>query len=232
MANSPSEQIRKRFEGVGVRQIRLVSGVILFAYLVSHFLNHALGNISMNALAAGVYYHTEFWQFPPVGIALYTAMLVHFVLGVWACNWVVRKTNLEDPSFVVWDEFVGQWIALLPLVVLARSAWWIVAGFILFRIFDIWKPWPVSLADRDVHAATRRLLEALGYEVVIPASQGCCGALALHDGDADIAIATGKSTRGAFAGIETVLVSASGCFGPAESRAGHRRCCGSTVAAT
>ena len=79
-----SDRIRKKLEGVGVRQVRLVCGVILFAYLVSHFLNHALGNISMNALAEGVYYHTEFWQFPPVGIALYTAMLVHFVLGVWA----------------------------------------------------------------------------------------------------------------------------------------------------
>src|ERR1700756_5416764 len=79
-----SEQLRKKIEGIGVRQIRLVCGVILFAYLVSHFLNHALGNISMNALAEGVYYHTEFWQFPPVGIALYTAMLVHFSLGIWA----------------------------------------------------------------------------------------------------------------------------------------------------
>ena len=84
MASFSSEQIRKKFEGVGVRQIRLVCGVILFAYLISHFLNHALGNISMNALAEGVYYHTLFWQFLPVAIVLYTAMLVHFSLGVWA----------------------------------------------------------------------------------------------------------------------------------------------------
>ncbi len=81
----------------------------------------------------------------------YAAFLIAtFALGVWACDWAVRKTNVEDPSFVVCDEFVGQWIALLPLVILARSAWWIIAGFILFRIFDIWKPWPVSLADRNV----------------------------------------------------------------------------------
>src|ERR1700753_37176 len=84
MSAFSSEQIRKKLEGIGVRQVRLVCGVILFAYLVSHFLNHALGNISMNALAAGGYYHTEFWQFPPVAIALYGAMLVHFALGVWA----------------------------------------------------------------------------------------------------------------------------------------------------
>jgi adenylate cyclase len=84
MTSFSSEQIRKKLEGVGVRQVRLVCGVILFAYLVSHFLNHALGNISMTALADGVYYHTAFWQFLPVAIVLYTAMLVHFMLGVWA----------------------------------------------------------------------------------------------------------------------------------------------------
>jgi adenylate cyclase len=84
MSTFSTEQIRKRFEGIGVRQVRLVCGVILFAYLVSHFLNHALGNISMNALAEGVYYHTVFWQFLPVAVVLYTAMLLHFSLGVWA----------------------------------------------------------------------------------------------------------------------------------------------------
>src|SRR3954452_4751189 len=84
MANFSSEQIRKKLEGIGVRQVRLVCGVILFAYLVSHFLNHALGNISMNALAEGVYYHTAFWQFLPVAIAFYTAALVHAGLGIWA----------------------------------------------------------------------------------------------------------------------------------------------------
>jgi glycolate oxidase iron-sulfur subunit len=70
-----------------------------------------------------------------------------------------------------------------------------------------------SLVDRDVHTAAKRLLEALGYEVVVPSSQGCCGALALHNGDAAAARAAGQVTQTAFAGIETVLVSASGCFG-------------------
>jgi adenylate cyclase len=84
MATFSSEQIRKRLEGIGVRQVRLVCGVILFAYLLSHFINHALGNISLDALASGVYYHTAFWQFLPVAIAFYTAALVHAGLGIWA----------------------------------------------------------------------------------------------------------------------------------------------------
>jgi adenylate cyclase len=76
--------IRTFFRGIGVRQVRLVCGLVLFSYLISHFLNHALGNISMEALASGVYYHTLFWQWLPVAITLYTAMLVHGSLGFWA----------------------------------------------------------------------------------------------------------------------------------------------------
>jgi adenylate cyclase len=84
MAAFSREQTAEFIRGISVRQIRLACGVVLFAYLVSHFLNHALGNISMDALAAGVYYHTAFWQFPPVGIAFYAAALVHTGLGISA----------------------------------------------------------------------------------------------------------------------------------------------------
>jgi adenylate cyclase len=84
MASFSREQLTKFIRGVSVRQVRLACGLVMFAYLVSHFLNHALGNISMDALAAGVYYHTAFWRFLPVAIAFYTAALVHTGLGVWA----------------------------------------------------------------------------------------------------------------------------------------------------
>jgi adenylate cyclase len=77
-------RFRKRLRGISVRQVRMVCGVVLFSYLVSHFLNHALGNISLDALAFGVYYHANFWQFPPVGIAFYAAAAVHSGLGIWA----------------------------------------------------------------------------------------------------------------------------------------------------
>ncbi len=70
--------------GIGVRQVRLACGLVMFAYLLSHFLNHALGNISMEALAAGVHYHTLFWQFLPVAIVFYGAVLIHSCLGIWA----------------------------------------------------------------------------------------------------------------------------------------------------
>src|SRR6202795_1803154 len=83
-----TEPIRARYtkfiRGIGVRQIRIGCGLVLFAYLVSHFLNHALGNISMEALATGVHYHMLFCQFLPVAIVFYTAALVHAGLGIWA----------------------------------------------------------------------------------------------------------------------------------------------------
>jgi adenylate cyclase len=84
MAEAIPASLTKPLRGMSARQVRLVCGLVLFAYLVSHFLNHALGNISMEALAAGVYYHTLFWQFLPVAIAFYTAALVHTGLGIWA----------------------------------------------------------------------------------------------------------------------------------------------------
>src|SRR4051812_45705782 len=84
MATLSVEKIATFVRSISLRQVRLASGVVLFAYLVSHFLNHALGNISLEALAGGVYWHTAFWQFPPVTIVFYTACVVHTALGIWA----------------------------------------------------------------------------------------------------------------------------------------------------
>ncbi|WP_375776749.1 adenylate/guanylate cyclase domain-containing protein [Bradyrhizobium sp. ma5] len=84
MASPSREHLQDMARGIGQRQVRLVTGAIMFAYLISHFLNHALGNISTEAMAIGVHYHTEFWQFLPVAIVFYSACLVHTGLGIWA----------------------------------------------------------------------------------------------------------------------------------------------------
>lgn len=90
-------------------------------------------------------------------LALYLGVLVlAFGIGIWAANWVIARTRIEDPSVVVWDEFVGQWIALL----LAPAGWqWVLGGFALFRLFDIWKPWPVRWADRKLHGGVGAMLD-------------------------------------------------------------------------
>src|SRR5438067_4388828 len=73
MASFSREQLTTLIRGISVRQVRLACGVVMFAYLTSHFLNHALGNVSMEALADGVYFHVAFWQFLPVAIVFYAA---------------------------------------------------------------------------------------------------------------------------------------------------------------
>ncbi|MCP3371576.1 adenylate/guanylate cyclase domain-containing protein [Bradyrhizobium cajani] len=83
MATAPAH-MTELVRATSARQVRLVCGIILFAYVVSHFLNHALGNISVDAMEAGVYYHVLFWQFLPVTIVFYAAALIHAGLGVFA----------------------------------------------------------------------------------------------------------------------------------------------------
>lgn len=81
------------------------------------------------------------------------------VVGVWASNVVIARLHIDDPGSIVWDEFVGQWIALLPLLVWPVADWWIVLGFGLFRLFDIWKPWPIRWADSHIKGGLGVMLD-------------------------------------------------------------------------
>ena len=87
---------------------------------------------------------------------LIVALVLVFGVGLWATRSVIAESHDTDPSEVVIDEVAGQWIALLPIAIGAADAgvaylalWpgW-VAAFLLFRLFDIWKPGPVGWADR------------------------------------------------------------------------------------
>ncbi len=91
-------------------------------------------------------------------LALATAVAAG--LGWWATRTMTRNTQDHDPSEIVIDEVVGQWIAVLPLSLAAAgrgidiaALWpgWI-SAFVLFRLFDIWKPGPVGWADRRAGA--------------------------------------------------------------------------------
>src|SRR3954453_18215035 len=84
MAATALSRLSELVRSTSARQVRLVCGAILFAYVVSHFLNPALGNTPVDAMQAGVYYHMTFWQFPPVAIVFYGAALTHMGLFVYA----------------------------------------------------------------------------------------------------------------------------------------------------
>ena len=67
-----------------MRQVRLVCGLVMFAYIFSHFSNHALGNISYDAMEAWLRYHYWWWRSPVGTTVLYSAAIVHLLLGLWA----------------------------------------------------------------------------------------------------------------------------------------------------
>lgn len=99
---------------------------------------------SLAAIAPWLLLRTLAWPFYLLVLA------AAFVLGVWACDAAGRALTVDDHRSLVWDEFVGQWLALLPLLVLPASWWMVVIGFALFRLFDVWKPWPIGWLDRRV----------------------------------------------------------------------------------
>jgi adenylate cyclase len=70
--------------GIGVRQVRLACGLVMFSYIFSHFFNHALGNFSYATMEAWLRFHVWWWRIPVVNFTLYAAATVHFGLGLWA----------------------------------------------------------------------------------------------------------------------------------------------------
>ncbi|NOX27639.1 MAG: phosphatidylglycerophosphatase A [Gammaproteobacteria bacterium] len=84
-----------------------------------------------------------------LSLTVYIAITVLcFVLGVWLCGYTAKALGVHDHPAIVWDEVVGYLITMT----FAPSGWlWMLIGFALFRLFDIWKPWPIRVIDRSVH---------------------------------------------------------------------------------
>lgn len=79
------------------------------------------------------------WQLLVVAVAL--------VVGVWICDAASRKLGAHDHGGIVWDEITAYWLCVLFI----PYQWpWLLAAFVLFRIFDILKPWPIGWADKKL----------------------------------------------------------------------------------
>lgn len=89
----------------------------------------------------------------PVYLAAVAAL---FLLGIAACRVTARALGVHDHPAIVFDEVVGF---LITMTLAPASAGWIVAGFALFRLFDIWKPWPIRWIDRHVHGGLGIMLD-------------------------------------------------------------------------
>jgi phosphatidylglycerophosphatase A len=102
--------------------------------------------------ALPIYWLMQDW---PLTIYLASVFLA-FMAGIWLCQRTVDWIKEDDPSGVVWDEIVGYLVAMT----FAPAGWeWMLTGFVLFRFFDIVKPWPVSWADNRLHGGLGIMLD-------------------------------------------------------------------------
>ncbi len=86
-------------------------------------------------------------QLPLVAYAV--VLVLAFVLGVYLCGKTAEDLGVHDHPGIVWDEFVGFWLTMFA----APAGWlWILLGFALFRLFDIWKPWPIKIFDKNMES--------------------------------------------------------------------------------
>lgn len=83
-------------------------------------------------------------------------MFAAAIIGIFLCGEAARELKVHDHPGIVWDEFVGFWITMIAVPVTGLN---ILLGFALFRLFDIWKPWPISWCDKHVHGGLGIMLD-------------------------------------------------------------------------
>ena len=98
-----------------------------------------------------------FWwlQYLPV-VNLLLIVALAFVAGVGICGLASERLGVKDHPGIVWDEFVGYW---LTMCFAPPGLFWMLAGFLVFRLFDIWKPWPIGWVDRRVDGGLGIMLD-------------------------------------------------------------------------
>jgi phosphatidylglycerophosphatase A len=90
--------------------------------------------------------------------ALAIACAIAVAVGCWAAGTIAKASGVQDPGAIVIDEVAAQWLVLLAAPLDPPSY---AAAFLLFRIFDICKPWPVGWADSSLHGGLGIMLDDL-----------------------------------------------------------------------
>jgi phosphatidylglycerophosphatase A len=83
-------------------------------------------------------------------------LIATFGIGIYLCERTANDLGVHDHGGIVWDEFVGYWITM---VAAPPEWWWLVVGFVLFRFFDILKPFPISWLDKHIHGGLGIMLD-------------------------------------------------------------------------
>ena len=74
-------------------------------------------------------------------------ILLSFVFGIWICGKTSEDLGVHDHGGIVWDEFVGYWVTMFMA---PSGLFWVLLGFVFFRLLDIFKPWPIKWADKEL----------------------------------------------------------------------------------
>jgi phosphatidylglycerophosphatase A len=93
------------------------------------------------------------------GIVVFGAAIIVLVIGILSCSDYVRETGNPDPSECVIDELAGQWLACAFVAFPPFQLAPFFLAFALFRLFDIWKPWPVYLAETKLHGGLAVMMD-------------------------------------------------------------------------
>lgn len=93
----------------------------------------------------------------PLATYIYVAVVASlFGVGVWLCHVTEQDLGVHDHPGIVWDEIVGYLITMF----MAPAGWvWMAAGFLLFRLFDIWKPFPIRQLERRINGGFGNMLD-------------------------------------------------------------------------
>jgi phosphatidylglycerophosphatase A len=96
------------------------------------------------------------WLAPLSPTVYVPTVLAMFAAGVWFCRVTERDLGVHDHPGIVWDEIVGYLVAMF----LAPAGWfWVVTGFFLFRVFDVWKPFPIRALEHRVQGGFGCMLD-------------------------------------------------------------------------
>ncbi len=97
--------------------------------------------------------------FAQQSLAIYlTILFIAILLGIYLCEKTSKDLGVHDHSGIVWDEFCGFWLTMVTIPVTWQ---WLLTGFVLFRFFDIIKPWPINWVDKSVSGGLGIMLDDL-----------------------------------------------------------------------
>lgn len=107
------------------------------------------------------------------------AVVIACIIGIKICDVTSQDMGVHDHGSIVWDEFAGFWItmAIVPALKLPADDWkWLITGFVLFRFFDMVKPWPIGWLDKRMHGGLGIMID----DIVAGVMAGLCLYLVGH----------------------------------------------------